>query len=126
MSMFPYRWLPRTIIPNILYLLRSIRDGVTNVMRWTPVIWGDCDYDWSPLSKIMEYKLRRMSRVFQQGHCVGSSEYAKQTLICAELLAKIQEDESGGVTYHQHRTRMKEWQEMFGRIIGKHLTEWWD
>jgi len=126
MGMFPYRWLPRTIIPNSLYFIRSIKDGIANVIRWIPVIWHDCDYDWSPLSKIMEYKLRRMSNVFQQGHCVGSSKYARQTLICAELLSKIQEDESDDVTYSQHVSRMKEWQEMFGRIIGKHLTEWWD
>jgi len=124
--MFPYRWLPRTIIPNILYFFRSIKDGIKNIVRWTPIIWDDFDWDWEPLAKIMEYKLRRMSKMQQHGVSMNSDKYAKQTLICAELLKRLREDDMGGVSAHQHMARTNEWQKMLGKILGKNLRCWWD
>jgi len=126
MSVFPYRWLPRTVIPNIMALIRNIKNGVCNVIRWTPVIWGDFDWDWEPFAEIMEYKLRRISDCLKDGCSVGSESHARQALICAELLKRLKEDSQAGVTYHQHTTRMREWDIMFGKTIGKHLRCWWD
>jgi len=128
--MFPYRWLPRTVFKNISWVIRSIKDGIINIIRWTPIIWGDYDFDWEFLAKIMEYKLRRMSKCLNNGIAVNSDRQSRQTLICAELIKRLRADEwivpitRGNV--HRHVTRMKEWQNMLGKYIGKHLMWWWD
>lgn len=133
MSIFLYRWLPSTIIPNLWVLLKSIKRGIINVVKWVPVIWGDRDWDWYYLTKIMEYKLRKMSISFkEEGVCVGSEIHAKNMLICAELLKRLNKDDMtdlGGFNSRnilRHEIRMGEWQHMLGRYLGKHLRCWWD
>ena len=127
----PYRWTWRTILPILGHCWYSVRHGIVNIFRWIPVIWHDEDFDWEYLASVMEWKLRRMSRVFQKhGHHLFSDRDARRTLICAELLKRIRQDEwlepITRSSVHRHSTRMKEWQEMLGKIIGKHLTGWWD
>jgi hypothetical protein len=123
----PYRWLPRTIWPNIRSCFGDVYRGIKNFIRWTPVIWHDFDWDWSPLARIMEYKLRRMSKVFANGHLVGCEKDARRTLICAILLRRLFEDE-----YHNNGSpktahlRAKYDQEYCFKLMGKYLQRWWD
>jgi hypothetical protein len=134
--MFPYRWKPRTIIPNLTSAGYDIWYGIINIIRWIPVIWFDRDYDWAYLAEIMEYKLRRMSKLFEDGHHVLCKRDARRTLICAELLKRLRTEE---YQYHEvidvpvlpHNPKRddligKYYQEYLGTIIGKHLRGWWD
>jgi hypothetical protein len=133
MSVFTYRWIPSTIIPNLQIFLNSIKRGIVNVIRWIPIVWNDNDWDWYYLSRVMEYKLRKMSKSFkEEGMCVGSEKRAKEMLICAELLKRLMKDdiddlgEINRVNVIRHEVRMEEWQRMLGRYIGKYLRNWWD
>ena len=133
MGMFniPYRWTWRTIFLILGHCWYKTSHGVANSFRWIPVIWHDEDFDWEFLARIMEWKLRRMSRLFQKhGHGLLSDRDARNTLICAELLKRLIQDEiSEPITrssVYRHDIRMKEWQELLGKILGKHLTGWWD
>jgi len=119
MSLFAYRWLPRTILPNLYLFAYDIYIGIRNIIRWTPVIWYDRDYDWAYLAGIMEYKLRRMSKLFKEhGHHVNSDRDALETLICAELLHRLIEDDN---------RRQNDWYcKEFGRRLGKYMLHWWD
>lgn len=131
----PYRWLPRTFFPNIGWILHDIWRGIGNVIRWTPVIWLDRDYDWTYLAEIMEYKLRRMSKLFRKGHHVLSEKDSRRMLICAELLKRLRTeyhlDRNIGQPMNKFTLKMDMelgayYQEYFGRIIGKYLGRWWD
>jgi len=128
--MFPYRWVPRTIIPNLRSAFWSIVRGVRNVIRWTPIIWYDDWIDYTYLARIMEYKMRRDGKLFSKhGTLVNRDRTARELLICAELLKRLQDDESDDLPrcrWQIHNTRMKEWNEMLGRQISKHLRTWWD
>jgi hypothetical protein len=133
MSVFPFRWIPSTIIPNLWVLLKSIKQGIVNIIRWIPVVWEDNDWDWYYLSRVMEYKLRKMSKSFKkEGVSVEADKCAKEMLICAELLKRLMKDDIGdlgGFTRRnvaRHEIRMQEWQRMLGRYIGKYLRNWWD
>ncbi len=137
MSLFaiPYRWTWKTVFKNIGWMFYSIRRGVRNIIRWTPVIWHDEDFDWDSLAKIMEWKLRKMSIGFnERGHLIDSKRQARKMLICAEILKRLREDNWDDLLkicsfrncIHRHEIRTKEWEEMLGRIIGKHLRCWWD
>ena len=115
---------------------RNVRYGIWNIIQWTPIIWRDRDWDWYYLSRIMEFKLRKMNKAFvKYGHHVGSERDARQMLICAELLKRLQDDDAEDFSkqrddwrnyYKLHEIRMKEWQEMFGKYMGKFLRNWWD
>ena len=129
MSLFdiPYRWTWGTLWRNIGWMGYSLKRGLCNIIRWTPIIWGDEDFDWCFLARVMEWKLHTMSSFFQKyGHHIGSSRDARQMLICAELLRRLREDESDGLDGLVHEKRMRGWQMMCGAIIGKHLRNWWD
>lgn len=133
----PYRWLPRTFLSNLSHIWYDLSYGVRNVLRWIPVIWFDRDWDWSYLASIMEYKLRRSARLeLTVGHHVTSKNDGRQMLICAELLKRLQKDEyfkTLNKPFGQSRDRVKlsikqakADQALLGKILGKHLTSWWD
>lgn len=79
---------------------RSIWRGIRNVIRWAPVVWHDADYDWAPLARIMEYKLRRMS-AHHEGHRNIEDWYvvATETLRAADCLHEMLTEERADAPY---------------------------
>ena len=75
----------------VRYSVWGSTSGIKNIFRWVPVIWSDCDSDWSPLARIMEFKLRRMSKLHETGHHDGCENQSKRMLICAEILKQLTE-----------------------------------
>jgi hypothetical protein len=132
----PYRWLWSTAHKNVYSILEDLFIiGPKNVLRWMPVIWLDSDFDWDDLATVMEYKLRRMSRVVGNGHTLNCGHYGRQMLICAEILKRLREDDYGAWMETRGRGRdaarlygkhMKSQQELLGKLIGRHLRAWWD
>lgn len=124
---------------NIPYWIRKPWYGVGNVVRWTPVIWVDFDWDYSFLLKIMEYKLGRMAKNLDSGITVNSAHYARKARIAAELCKRINNDDYWEISRklypredqwkHQHAYTIsvqKQDQEMLGLIFTKYLRHWWD
>lgn len=105
----------------------SLKRGIRNLIRWFPIIWSDADLDWEYLATIMEKKLRWMSAGFQKySRHTGAKKDARNMLVCAELIKRLRDDNFEEVTIWQHEIRIKEWQQMLGRLLGKHLRSWWD
>ena len=119
-QLFPYRWLPRTFFLNIRSMIFNICKGIYNIFRWIPVIWIDEDWDWYYLAKIMEYKMRCMSKCLGDGYHLNAKRDEKQLKICAELLRRMQED-----GYRDWKGQIRD-QKFLGEIIGKHFLGWWD
>lgn len=113
--MFPYRWLPRTVIPNLQSLVYDIVYGIENLFVYFPVIWKQRDFDWSFLAIVMEFKLRRMSK--SCNNHMSSEKDAKRMLIGAELLKRMVDDSNDNQKYYQ---------DYLGKLIGKHFRSWWD
>ena len=140
----PYRWLPRTVLPNLCSVASDISYGIYNLWRWLPVIWFDRDFDWAYLARITEIKFTRLSVCLEHGHHVNGPRQAKQALACAVLLRRLREDhyfQNAGYTpdgwktlptsrrdrIARHAERMaKTDQHYLGTLIGKHLTSFWD
>jgi hypothetical protein len=118
--------------------MRKIYYGIQNLIRWTPIIWNDRDWDWIFLAKIMQYKLRRMNAAHITGHHVSSPRYARQTLICAELLKRLIDDEVYKISlegfgkkysrewFLRQENRRKLDSRYLGKILGKYLLHWWE
>lgn len=112
--------------------------GIKNIIRWTPVIWFDEDFDWSNLARVMEFKLRLMEKEFRvNGHHVNSKRDAKQVLICAELLNRMQKEdyydnadsiypERNGLWVKHIAMQEKQGQEYLALMFRKYLRAWWD
>lgn len=134
----PYRWLPRTFWKNIRSMAEDIFYGIRNVMRWTPVIWFDADFDWEYLAVVMEYKLNRMADALKDGHHVGSEIDARRCRVCAQLIARLR----GGIVDYADNAKkffgdtsfavkrageqQKADKRYLGLLIGKYLDHWWD
>lgn len=126
-------------------MLRDFWYGIKNVVRWTPVIWRDADFDWDFLAQIMEYKLRRMAKCFDEyGHHIGSKRDAKECRMAAELLKRLQEDryfwnagydpktwetksdrEKTHICKHADLMAQQDLK-CFGDLFVKKLRNWWD
>jgi len=136
MALFPYRWMPSTVGKNLRYASLSIISGVSNIIRWTPIIWDDADFDWEFLARIMEYKMRRMAKHHATHNLVvGAERYARQLTTCAELLKRLREDDYPNRgprrpydrAWADHWTYMVEQDKvLLGNMIGKYLNHWWD
>jgi hypothetical protein len=108
-------------------MLYSIKRGLRNIVRWLPVIWHDEDYDWDYLAKVMEVKMKWMSKHFKDNaRVVDSIQMSKELMICSELLRRLREDNFNGKDYNETELITKHHQEMLGNIIGKKLRHWWD
>jgi hypothetical protein len=127
-------------LKRLWYWLQRQAHGVGNVVRWVPVIWGDIDWDWTSLAKVMEYKLRRMAKYeLYHGSHLTSKKDARNQLICAEILHRLQYRDytaeaskpwgrNGYVRCDVLTSVQAEKDDMalLGKIIGKYLTHWWD
>lgn len=136
----PYRWLPRTFFTNIHWMWLDIKYGVYNIIRWTPVIWHDADFDWEYLAHVMEYKLRRMSKNFDDNkRHVGYEKTVRECLVCAELLKRMTSG-AGGVYYKNAAARYpdkgKRWADLITHTEEcdvlylckqmRKIRKWWD
>ena len=131
MFTIPYRWTWGTLGKNLFWIWYSLKRGFRNVVRWVPVIWSDEDFDWDALAWIMETKLRWMVKSSCHWCWLHSDEAREQMQVCVDLLRRLREDSSDDLPrdkygYIRHVTRMREWQQELGRILGKHLRSWWD
>ena len=69
---------------------RNIRIGIPNLIKWTPVIWKDRDWDQYFLYIILQFKLKQMEKLQRKyGHCINSNDYADQMRVCILLLERI-------------------------------------
>ena len=117
-------------------MIRRLLDGVRNLIRWTPVIWDDRDYDWEYLARVMSWKMRRMADCLESGFVVDGSKNAQDLRTCANLLDRVREQDgywddpskpwlepgSGARLEARHQADL----ELFCKIFGRKLRTWWD
>ena len=69
---------------------RNIRIGIPNLIKWTPIIWEDRDWDQYFLYVILQFKLKQMEKLQREyGISVNSNDYADQMKTCILLLDRI-------------------------------------
>lgn len=68
--------------------LRSLIDGVFNIVRWFPIIWHDRDWDQEYLYIIVHKKLEHMEKFFrsEDTHIKGAKEVADEIKEAKDLL----------------------------------------
>ena len=78
---------------NPLRKIRNFFHCLADVVRWTPLLWRDRDYDWAYLFYIMSFKLRRMANHYKVcGYHDNKEKDIKLLLRMAQLLDDISGD----------------------------------
>ena len=92
---------------NKLYnTYRAIKDGIISAWFWKKVVWKDRDWDYIFLYKILEFKLRRMSKYHRDsGHLVNNEKYARQMEKTAICLKRLIDDEYLDNTFRDHEKK---------------------
>ncbi len=97
--------------------LKRLLWSIKNVISWIPILWNNFDWDESFLLRIMEFKLRKMSKYFKdKGIAANSKQQSEQCRIAAILCKRIAE--SNYNMYFWHR-----WIDSEENIFGMKLEE---
>lgn len=82
---------------------RSLKYGIINLIKWTPTIWKDRDWDHSYFHIIIHKKLSNMEKYLRKyGHHVDAEKDADNIKICLNLLNRILKNEYHEMVYKDH------------------------
>ena len=74
--------------------MRSIWQGIKNIIAWFPIIWRDRDWDSWYIYEILNFKLKRMEQnIRKYGHAVESESIADQIKEVIVGLDRLVEDD---------------------------------
>ena len=82
----------------------GIIHGTRNLIRWFPIIWGDRNWDWEYLARIMIFKLRMMEKDMLSENKVTVRQNNALTTVVKSRLRNLYEDEgwlAANLYHHQ-------------------------
>jgi len=78
---------------EVKYYPSRIKDGVSNLIKWFPIIWRDRDYDSHYLLEIMKFKINQMSKLQESLNLHSDSKRNVEIMnTILRLLDKVQEE----------------------------------
>jgi len=80
-------------------LIRDIRIGVSNLIKWFPIIWKDKDWDQTFFFRMIQFKLKNMEKYFRHGNFIGTEKQADKIDMCVSLLNRIIEEKYHDLAY---------------------------
>lgn len=74
---------------------RSIKNGLCNIIRYIPAVWGDYDFESDSLYRMIYYKLKYQQEFFESDRpwCVGAGSVAKRIRLAKCLAKRLWKDE---------------------------------
>lgn len=79
---------------RIKSLYCNVRYGVRNLIKWSPIIWRDRDWDSGFLMLMLEYKLSNMSALHRKyGNKVCSEKTANDLEYASKLARRIADED---------------------------------
>ena len=118
--------------------LYAIMDGISNLIKWFPLIWKDQDFDYGYLYDILYFKLGEMQKFFESGdtYSANADQYAEQIKECRRLLKRIINesvmdenwDFDSGFTrpLNEIYELEKEEKKLFWNMMCDNIDGWWD
>jgi hypothetical protein len=104
----------------------QLKQGIINLIRWFPIIWGDREFDYSFLLDIMSFKMKLMSEMHRKhNESINAEEIAKQLAKCAELAKRISIDNYDTKTMEEHEEMMEKELDLLFSKMRKNIRTWW-
>jgi len=117
----------------------AIIDGISNLIKWFPLIWKDRDFDHGYLYDILYFKLGEMQKFFESDNTwsADAKEYAKQIKECRRLLKRIINESVIDENFNYEKCEYtipldevfkleKEEKKLFWNMICDNIDGWWD
>jgi len=82
----------------------NIKIGISNIIKWAPVIWRDRDWDHAFFLGILKFKLERMERFFRSENAVSRNSVrdADEMKKCLMVLRRITENRYDDIAFGRH------------------------
>lgn len=96
------------VFEKISDFFRNIKYGMRNLIKWTPVIWQDRDWDQWFLYKILHFKLQEMEKMQRNGIHLHREATADKIKVCKLLLKRLIDDDYLVNTLKNHEEKWGE------------------
>jgi hypothetical protein len=117
------------------HLYRDIKQGISNMVAYAPLIWRDRDWDYEFLYRMLLFKMKRMQPAIRV--MSAPSDYHAALDRCVVLLEEVNNRSQCNCSYlgtkecgvEQHISCNKLQQEMlkeFGKLFSRYSQGWWD
>ncbi len=74
------------------YIHYNLMNGISNLIKWFPLIWKDRNYDSAYILDLLKFKLNNQAEsMIKRDFHTSSQYYGKQIKLCANLVDKIKE-----------------------------------
>ena len=122
----------------VMWRIKNKIRQIRNLIRWTPIIWNDRDWDYYFIYEILKQKLKHVEQyTSKQGSHVNADVDAENLRTAIEMIDKVQNE------YHidKYLSEAKEWddkrmmqsiddhekakQELF-QYLSDNIERWWD
>jgi hypothetical protein len=76
---------------DIKQLFRDIKRYIHNIIKWSPILWRDRDYDYWYILDSLQFKIKNTSKyIAKHKHYAGYKRDVERMNLCVRLLDKIQ------------------------------------
>lgn len=95
-----------TIMYKINEYFQTIALYLKNIIKWSPILWTDRDYDQWYILNVLQFKIQKTAKYFNiQKRYVGYERDIERMLLCVKLLEKIKDGyyETEYFDYYQYK-----------------------
>ena len=113
---------------SVISKYKEITIGVKNLIKWTPVIWADRDWDYHYFLKIMESKLTNMHKEFSTTDIyVGQEDDTKKMLEALTALREVIEEGYllGAESWEEEVNLKQKYWDNYINILRSEIFKWW-
>ena len=112
------------IVSKIITEIRNLPYNIKNIFGWSRVLWNNFDWDHNYMLVILEYKLTKMKRYFENSKWIDEEEgskTAKEIDVCLQACNKLLDEEYKreiyGKFYEKYPITLNEWLDEQGRTV---------
>lgn len=122
-----YYWIKR----DGRYFHKDIYKGITNLIKWFPIVWNDRDWDQAYIFYVLRFKLNNTANYLEkQNGYVGVERDVEKIRLCVRLIDKIK-DEDYCFEYQDYYKTVFEFEkvelgltEMKGNVLSDNLEDY--
>ena len=91
-----------------MYKIKQFFKRIHNLIRWTPIIWRDQDWDHTFIFEILKFKLKNQAEyIGGKDRHTRAKRDAEIMMTCVRLIDKVQDEWYGREYFEYHESELK-------------------
>ena len=91
-----------------MYKIKRFFRRIYNLIRWTPIIWRDQDWDHTFIFEILKFKLKNQAEyIGGKDRHTRAKRDAELMMLCVRLIDKVQDEWYGREYFEYHESELK-------------------